>query len=399
MAHCGNAAMPWARARDTARELGARRTTVAAHVPLSAALGATLGAELTALVGVPSYDASAMDGYAVAGPGPWRVRGRILAGSAASVAELRPGEAVEIATGARVPAGTVSVLPYEHARVEDGRVSGHIEPGRHVRRSGEDTSAGSSVLPAGTAVTPAVLGLAASLGHDTLAVRRPRIAAFVTGDELAHSGRPGLGQVRDAIGPMLPGLAAWSGAAVEAVHHLGDGYRAVLDTLRSAIDRPATDVIVVCGASSQGPADHLRAALSDLGATVAVDGVACRPGHPQLLAHSGSAQAPETVVVGLPGNPNAALVSAMTLLVPVLGAMAGRVDSAAVLPRTLPVLGDVRPHHRDTRLVAVRVAKERAEPVGYDRPGILRGAAMADAYAVIPPDWSGPDAELVWLPR
>ncbi|MFC4561040.1 molybdopterin molybdotransferase MoeA [Nocardiopsis mangrovi] len=398
MAGCRKTTMPWAQARAAARELGGRRSWATEEDAAPAdAVGAALARELTALVAVPPYDASAMDGYAVAGPGPWNVRGRVLAG-AAPAAALNPGEAVEIATGARVPEGTDAVLPYEMAHREGDRVHGGAERGRHVRRTGEDTPAGATVLPQGTVVTPAVAGLAASLGHDTLPVRRPRVAAFITGDEIAVAGRPGPGQVRDAIGPMLPGIAAWAGAAPEAQVRLDDGLDHMVTAVAEAADRKS-DVVVVCGASSKGPADHLRAALAELDATLVVDGVACRPGHPQLLAHFGTGESPGTVVVGLPGNPNAALAAAVTLLVPVLIAMSGRADPAALLPRALPLAGTVAPHDRDTRLVAVRVADGVARPVGHDRPGSLRGAAAADAYAVVPPGWTGPDASLVWLPR
>ncbi|WP_255430178.1 molybdopterin molybdotransferase MoeA [Streptomonospora sp. PA3] len=403
--------MPWAQAREEARRLGARGGRSGGRaVALGDALGAVLARDLTALVGVPPYDAAAMDGYAVAGPGPeWAVTGRVLAGSADTVGRLRPGQAVEIATGAQVPDGTDAVLPYEHAATSSAgaeRVRGEVVLGKHVRRAGEDTFAGDTVVPAGTPVTPALIGLAASLGHDSLLVRRPRMAALVTGDEVTASGRPGAGRVRDAIGPMLPGIAAWAGAEpVGAPRFLRDGLEPLAAALRAARDgageppEPAPDVLAVCGASSKGPADHLRAALAEVGATIAVDGVACRPGHPQLLAHLGPAEDPGTVVVGLPGNPNAALAAATTLLIPALRAMAGGPDTDPALPPSMRVKGAVHPHAHDTRLVAVRVSGGQAEPVGHDRPGSLRGAALADAYAVIPPGWSGPHAALLWLPR
>jgi len=358
------------------------------EVPLDRALGGVLGADVRALVGLPAFDASAMDGFAVAGPGPWRLVGRQLAGADASGAGLRPGEAVEIGTGARVPEGTESVLPYERAVTRDGAVQGRAERGRHVRRAGEETAAGETVLTRGSVIGPAVLGLAASLGHETLPVACPRLAVLVTGDEVATEGLPGGGRVRDAIGPLLPGIAGWAGARLERVRHLGDDRSALLAEAGAG----DADVVAVCGSSSRGPADHFRSVLDDLGATVAVDGVACRPGHPQLLAYTD-----RTVFVGLPGNPGAALVAAVTLLVPMLSAMTGRADPGGRLPRAVLDPG-VAPHPVDTRLVAVRLAAGRAVPVGHDRPGSLRGAALADAYAVVPPGWDGADVELVGLP-
>ncbi|MFB9799767.1 molybdopterin molybdotransferase MoeA, partial [Streptomonospora salina] len=374
MVRCGNAVMPWAQAREEARRLGARSGAGSGGraVPLADALGGVLAEELTALVGVPPYDAAAMDGYAVAGPGPeWAVAGRVLAGGSAPVARLHPGQAVEIATGAQVPEGADAVLPYEHAAAcagGAGRVRGEIAAGRHVRRAGEDTFAGDTVVAAGTAVTPALIGLAASLGHDTLPVRRPRVAALVTGDEIAVAGRPGGGRVRDAIGPMLPGIVRSAGAEPAGdPRFLPDALDPMSAALRTARG-DGTDVVVVCGASSKGPADHLRAALAGVGAEVVVDGVACRPGHPQLLARLGGPGERGTVVVGLPGNPNAALAAAATLLLPVLRAMAGGPDTDRALPSSMRLTGAVHPHGHDTRLVAVRVSGGQAEPVGHDRP-------------------------------
>ncbi|SEF71756.1 molybdopterin molybdotransferase [Nonomuraea solani] len=387
-------AISWGSARTLAT--GAACPLKPASVPLAEALGCRLAAPLRALVAVPGVDVSAMDGYAVAGPGPWRVVGRVLAGGACYEAPLRAGEAVEIATGAPVPAGSESVLPYERAVADGAWVDGAAEPGEHVRRRGEDIAEGAVVLGAGAVVTPVALGLAAALGHDVLRVRpRPRVAVLVTGDEVVHEGLPAPGRVRDAIGPFLPGLVEWSGGRVAGTVHLPDG----LEALRAALVRPpdgvareprAADVLVVCGASSKGPADHLRAVLDDLEAEVLIDGVAVRPGHPQLLARLAGGR----LVVGLPGNPYAALAAALTLLAPILRELAG----TAVGKETSALAGAVRPHPRDTRLVPVRRSGRGAVPVGHDRPGSLWGAALADALAVVPPAWAGDQVELIELP-
>lgn len=396
---CGGhrGATSWARARERARLLGEESGSAVRELPLGRALGGVLAGDLRALVGLPAFDASAMDGFAVAGPGPWALVGTQLAGVPVAGLSLGAGEAVEIATGARVPKGTEAVLPYELAEVVEGRVHGAALPGRHVRWSGEETAPGETVLAAGTEVTPAVLGLAASLGHDALGVRLPTVTVLVTGDEIATSGLPGEGVVRDAIGPLLPGVVGWAGAHLDRVRMLGDGYA----DLREALATDGSDVVVVCGSSSKGPADHLRGVLGAMGARTVVDGVACRPGHPQLLAHTdGSADgsAGGTVFVGLPGNPNAALVASLTLLVPLLSAMSGRPDPSLGLGR-FPLVGEVRSRPDDTCLVAVRLREGRAEAVGHDRPGSLRGAALAEAYAVVPPGWGGADeVELLRLP-
>jgi molybdopterin molybdotransferase len=397
--------MSWETARVVAA--GAACPLEPLPVPLPEALGCRLAAPLRALVAVPGVDTAAMDGYAVAGPGPWRIVGRVLAGGAFGEGVLRAGEAVEIATGAPVPAGSASVLPYERAVAGEAWVDGLAEPGRHIRRRGEDIPEGAAVLGAGAVVTPVALGLAAALGHDELVVRpRPRVTVLVTGDEVVHEGLPGPGRVRDAIGPFLPGLVEWAGGRVVDTTRLRDGaapLRGALAALMAAagpgapgsVPGPgggvaAADVVVVCGASSKGPADHLRAVLGGLGAEVLVDGVAVRPGHPQLLARlPGGA-----LVAGLPGNPFAALAASLTLLAPVLRALTGKATSR----ETSALAGEVRAHPRDTRLVPVRRSGKGAVPVGHDRPGSLWGAALADALAVVPPGWSGEQVELIELP-
>ena len=149
-------AVNWHRARRYAREAGHPLPPVG--VPLCQASGATLAEPLVALSPLPAYDAAAMDGYAVAGLGPWQIVGRVLAGDENPPSTLSPGTAVEIGTGALVPAGATAVLPYERSARTARAVSGDVSPGRHVRRRGEDCPAGQEVLRAGAVVNPVVLG-------------------------------------------------------------------------------------------------------------------------------------------------------------------------------------------------------------------------------------------------
>ena len=226
-------------------------------------------------------------------------------------------------------------------------------------------------------------------GLDALRVRRrPRVTVLVTGDELATSGLPGAGRVRDALGPLLPGLIAWGGGVTGSPSRVADRGSLLAAAIAAA---GKADVVVVCGSSSKGAADHLREVLRDVGAELLVESVACRPGHPQLLARLTDGR----LVVGLPGNPYAALVAALTLLVPALGAMTGRAGGHGEWAK---LDARVTAHPADTRIVAVRRAGARMVPVGHDRPGLLRGAALADALAVVPPRWRGEEVELLGLP-
>ena len=370
--------VPWGRARELAHR--APLPLTARTVPLAEAAGLTTADELRTRRPLPAFDTAAMDGYAVAGPGPWRVLGAVRAGSVRK-GTLTPGEAVEISTGAPVPAGTRAVLPLEPASVGAGRVSGPLPaPGEHIRRAGEDAPAGARLAPAGTRVGPALLGLAASCGHDALRVRpRPRVGVFVTGDELDRSGLPGPGRVRDALGPLLPPLVTAFGGEVVAVEHVPDRPAGLLAPAVRGARGP--EVVVVTGSTSVGATDQLRAFLRDAGARMVVDTVACRPGHPQLLAGLADGR----WVVGLPGNPYAALVAAHTLLAPLIAGLSGRPLPA--LPQ-VAVSGDVRPVPGVARLVPVAWEGAGARVVGGHRAAFLRGAAVGDALAVIGDGWS-----------
>jgi len=397
-------------------------------IAVAEAAGRVLAAPVHAAISLPGFDTAAMDGYAVAGAAPWRVVGRVVTGRADPVplapgtaaslapgtaaslapgtaaslapgtaaslapgtaASLAPGTAVEITTGAMVPAGAAAVVPYETCR-RDGLLVHAPAGGRdHIRRAGEDMAAGELLAEAGTVVSAALLGLIAHTGADLVDVhRRPRVSVVLTGDELTTAGIPGPGQVRDALGPLLAALLARSGAVVTGQRYLPDG----ADVLRAAVSCASADVVVVTGSASVGLTDHLRAVLAGLDARLLVDGVACRPGHPQLLAQLPSGSR----VVGLPGNPYAALVACLTLLVPLLGGLAGRRPEPAW---ELPVTGDVTPWPGGVRIVPVRVHGGAARVVAGARPASLRAAASADALACIEPSWApGATAQLLALP-
>ncbi|QWB24406.1 MULTISPECIES: molybdopterin molybdotransferase MoeA [Streptomyces] len=390
-------ATPWPQARDIA-ERAARSAGRAAHrepvsVPLDAALGLTLATPLDALTDLPSFDTSAMDGWAVAGPAPWDVREEgVLAGHNAQ-APLTDGEAVRIATGARIPADTTAVLRSEHGRTDDkGRLHATrgVAPGQDIRPRGQECRTGDQLLPVGTLVTPAVLGLAAAAGYDTVtAVPRARVEVLVLGDELLTEGLPHDGLIRDALGPMLPPWLRALGAEVTVVRRVRDDAYA----LRKAVTSSDADVIVTTGGTAAGPVDHVHPTLRRIGAELLVDGVKVRPGHPMLLARISETQH----LVGLPGNPLAAVSGLLTLAEPLLRTLAAR---PAPEPYTLPLRDAVHGHPHDTRLVPVVLRGDQAVPLHYNGPAMLRGVAAADALAVVPPGGARPgqEAELLDLP-
>ncbi|MFE0674405.1 molybdopterin molybdotransferase MoeA [Streptomyces sp. NPDC058867] len=400
-------ATPWPEARAVAaragRPRGARRDPVS--VPLDAALGLTLAAPLAALTDLPSFDTSAMDGWAVAGPGPWAVRETGVLAGHGEPERLTDGEAVRIATGARIPPDTTAVLRSEHGRTDDkGRLHATLPPsrpgsgagtstlqhGQDIRPRGQECRSGDQLLPLGTLVTPAVLGLAAAAGYDTLtAVARPRVEVLILGDELLTEGLPHDGLIRDALGPMLPHWLRALGAEVTGVRRLGDDAEA----LHKAVAYSEADLIVTTGGTASGPVDHVHPVLGRLKAELLVDGVKVRPGHPMLLARTKENQH----LVGLPGNPLAAVSGLLTLAEPLLRTLAAR---PAPEPYTVPLRDAAHGHPYDTRLVPVALRGDRAVPLHYNGPAMLRGIAAADALAVVPPGGApaGAEAELLDLP-
>ncbi|GAU66614.1 putative molybdenum cofactor biosynthesis protein [Streptomyces sp. NBRC 110611] len=400
-----SAAVPWRTARHIAGQAvpGPPPPVTAA---LGEALGRTLAAPLTALTDLPSFDTSAMDGWAVAGPGPWRLDQPadapaaaeppgILAGHAPTEA-LPDGHAIPIATGARIPAGATAVLRSERGEVRALSDGGRrlyaprpAPPGQDIRPRGQECRRGDHLLPAGVLVTPAVLGLAAASGYDELSVHpRPRTEVFVLGDELLDHGLPQEGRIRDALGPMLGPWLRALGVEASAPRRLADD----ADTLYAALVDSTADVVITTGGTASGPVDHVHPTLRRLGAEVLVDGVAVRPGHPMLLARL----APRRHLVGLPGNPLAAVSGLCTLAEPLLRTLAARSPAA---PCRTPLASAVRGHPQDTRLVPVAYREDErhglvAAPLRFHGPAMLRGIAAADALAVIPPGGAEAGAEL-----
>ena len=396
-----------------AREIAAAAARGAGrHVlrPLEDALGTVLAAPLEALSDLPPFDTSAMDGWALSGPGPWLLDPDggpgILAGRAAPP-PLPDGHAVPIATGARVPPGTTAVLRREHGEVrgrgparDPGGEPGAwlyaaaagrcTAPGQDIRPRGQECRSGDPLLPAGTPVTPAVLGLAAAAGYDELStVRPPRVDVLILGDELLSSGLPRDGRIRDALGPMLDPWLRALGADVTGIRHLGDRP----GVLHEAVTGSTADLIVTTGGTASGPVDHIHPVLHRAGAELLVDGVAVRPGHPMLLART----APGRHLVGLPGNPLAAVSALLTLAEPLLRTLSGRVPG---VPLVAPAAVRLEGHPTDTRLLPVVFRSEEVAPLPFTGPAMLRGVATADGLAVVPPGGTeaGDEAEILELP-
>jgi molybdopterin molybdotransferase len=371
--------MPWVTARQVASDVA---TPLPSETrPLSDAVGQALAGPLTTLTDLPAFDTSAMDGWVVAGPGPWSLLSESI-GVGRLPGPLTQGAARRIATGAPVPPGASAVL-----RLEDGFVAGHVlhaavtlTDGRDIRPQGQECVTGTMLVAAGTTVTPALLGLAAAAGHDDLLVhRKPTVQLLVTGDELLQSGLPSAGRIRDALGPLLVPWLAGAGATLQDKLTLSDDPAALRQQLRDC----QADVIITTGSTSVGPTDLLHRLLPAEGARFLVDSVAVRPGHPMLLAalpaiHGGQPR----WLVGLPGNPLAAIAGLATLALPLLRRLGGHHGPAPLL---LPAGAPLPGHQTDARLIPATLTGGAVTPLPFDGPAMLRGMALADVLAVIPP--------------
>lgn len=286
----------------------ARVLTATETVATEAALGRVLAAARISAITVPPLDNSAMDGYAVRAAEchtgqPLLVSQRIAAGHMGE--SLQIASAARIFTGAPIPQGADAVVMQEHCIVEGNtiRLQIPVKPGANIRRAGEDIMAGAEILPSGTRIGAAHMGLAASVGLASLPVyRRLKVASFSTGDELVQPGKAlQPGQIYNSNRYTLAGL-------VQTLGCVWIDLGAVPDTLNdtvAALQRAATqaDVIITSGGVSVGEEDHVKAAVTQLG-TIDLWKVAMKPGKPVAFGRIGEAD-----FIGLPGNPVSAFVT------------------------------------------------------------------------------------------
>ena len=363
-------------------------------LPLHAATGRVLAADIASPIDVPAHDNSAMDGYAFDGavlaPGaPTRLKpvGTVYAGTPFP-GPVGAGECVRIMTGAVMPAGLDTVVPLELCQEAQGLVCiepGRIQRGENLRRRGEDLSRGQAALAAGRVLRPADLGLLASLGFTTVAVRRRlRVAVFSTGDEVQAPGevlRPGC--IYDSNRTSL--LAALARLDMEAVD-LGlvrDDPAALQAALEAAVAQ--ADVVLTSGGVSAGDADYTREVLARMG-EVAFWKVAMRPGRPFAF---GPLQAPgrSAWLFALPGNPVAALVTFYAFARDALLQLAGAVrEPMPVLQARSAVAIRKRPGRTEFQRGIVFAAEDgtwQVRPTGSQGAGVLRSMSEANCLVVL----------------
>jgi len=383
-----------------AEVLARARPLEAERVLVAGAAGRVVAESAAALVDLPPFAASAMDGFAVRSddvPGTLAIVGESAAGRPA---ESGPGagEAVAISTGAVVPRGADAVVPVEDVVQIDNtiRVDTPVTPGRNVRRRGGDIAAGDVVVAAGSRVAAAQVGALAAAGVAELAcARRPRVVVVATGSELVPPGselRPG--QIYEANGVMLAAALAVTGAVVEVAPTVADDEAAHREALAAGL---AADVLVTSGGVSVGTHDLVRRVERELEVEEIFWRVAIKPGKPVSFGVRGG-----TLVFGLPGNPVSALVGCELFVKPALRALQGLVDPA---PRFEPgkLMSPLQRNEARDDFVRARsrtgTDEVLLEPLGGQESHMIARAAAADALVHVPRGRGelGAGAAVAWL--
>ncbi len=356
-------------------------------VTLNDALGRVLAEPMISSLAVPPLDNSAMDGYVCRASDvqlgqAYPVTGVCYAGQAPQ--ELSAGQVLRIFTGAPIPVGADAVVMQENTSTpaaDQIMLQQLPKQGENIRRAGQDIQHGQVVLPIGTRLGAAEIGLLASIGAATINVyRRLRVSVLATGDELVSVGQPlAVGQIYNSNAPLLVSLLQQLGCDVVRVAQVPDQPAVLQKMLLEAAE--SSDLILTSGGASVGDADHLKPVLQQIGA-IEQWKVAIKPGKPLVWGRVGSAET-STPLIGLPGNPQSVWVTFLILALPYIKRYQGQTER--LLPLSFPVVAGFSRTKVQNRAEYVRVRLQDAQLVPHSNQssGVLSSAVWADGFAVI----------------
>src|SRR6186997_501994 len=362
-------------------------------LPLTDAYGCVAAEDMVATISLPEFASSGMDGFAVraadvadaspAHPAELKIVGRAMIGHRPD-ATVGGGEAVQIATGAPIPAGADCVVPVENSRVHNETVQlfEAASEGRHVRPAGEDVKEGSVLVEGGKRLGPPELGLLANAGHGTPLVHpRPRVVVLSTGDELiAPTESPDFGQVRDSNAYTLFGALREAGAMPVLAGIIRDDVDSLKETVLDYLIQ--ADAFVSSGGVSVGERDVVKAAFLQRG-DVSFYKVAMQPGMPQGFGHIEGKP-----YFGLPGNPVSVFVSFELFVRPALLKMMGRsqVSRPEITARLTQDVAGPKGKMQYARVVVARGSDGwKATPTGARGSNLISTVSRANGLAMIPP--------------
>jgi molybdopterin molybdotransferase len=363
-----------------ARVLERVRPLEAEGVAIADAGGRVTADAVRAVVDLPPFRSSAMDGFAVRAadtPGTLAIAERIAAGRPATRA-LAPGEAMGIATGGVVPEGADAVVPIEVVVEQDNTldVPHTVAEQDNIRGAGGDVRRGEVVVEAGTRLGPSQVGAIAAAGVGVVpCARRPRAVVLPTGTELRAPGEElGPGEIYESNGLILAVQLRDESAEVERLPAVADDEEATRTALRRALE---ADLLVTSGGVSVGPHDLVRRLLAELGAEEVFWRVAVKPGKPVAFATWG-----RTLVFGLPGNPVSALVGFELFVRPAVRALQGLAPGPHY--RRTRLARSVRRDPARDALLRARLDGEAASPLSGQESHMIVRAAAANALVLVP---------------
>lgn len=361
------------------------------ELALREAAGRVLTQPITSSMNVPGFPRSMMDGFALRGEDtygaspynhlPFKILGKSLPGEP-FVGQVAAGEAVQIMTGAPLPAGADAVLPVEETEFTETtlQAAGQVPPGKHVGQIGEDVRHGDVVLPVGRLLRPQDIGLLSSIGCDRIqVVRRPQVRIVVTGNELLPTGTTCAGfKITDANGPMLAALVQRDGGVAQMSAIVLDRP----DDIRAELEMPA-DVVLVSGGSSVGQEDHVPSLLETLG-ELSIHGVAMRPSSPTGMGRIGN-----RLVFLLPGNPVSCLCAYDFFAGRAIRALGGLDRDWPYRRRRLRLARKLVSTVGRVDYARVQFSCDEVEPVAVSGASVLSSTTRADGFVIVPADSEG----------
>ena len=340
----------------------------------------------------PPFPRSTRDGFAcraadLAQLQPLAIVGRLRAGEAFTGPPLQPGQAIEIMTGAPVPAGADCVLMVEHARAEPDRITPErsLQAGENIVPAGAEARAGATLIHPGTRIGPQHIALAAACGYESLSVfAKPRVAILATGDELVPLGaQPLPHQIRNSNSYSLAAQVSRHGGAPLIRPAVADSLEASESAIRAALD---CDLLLLSGGVSMGKYDFVEQALASFDAEFFFTGARIQPGKPVVF---GRLPKQNLYFFGLPGNPVSTLVTFALFAAPLLAALAGANDIGPEFAQAR-LAHPVEPRPGLTRFLPARVKSSAAgatvRAIPWQSSGDQSAAARTNCFLVVPPD-------------
>lgn len=356
-------------------------------VPLENSYGLTLAETITSHINVPAFDRSAMDGYAVIAeettgatdyqPISLRIIGKSLPGNGFS-GEIHAGEAVEIMTGAPIPAGANAVVPVEFTKRDNDRVdlTEPVSPLKHIGRVGEDIAVGDAVVEKLRILRPQDVAVLASVGVTGVKVfALPRVRVIITGNELVKPGeerKPH--QIFEANSFLLRGTIARDGGIIESIRFIRDDPSAI----EAALLDEGADVILISGGSSVGAEDHAPSLIRKHG-ELQIHGIRMRPSSPAGMGKVG-----QTPVFLLPGNPVSCLCAYDFFASRYIRKVRGDQRDWPFTSKQLVLEKKISSAIGRTDYCRVKVSKDKAVPLGVSGAGILSSTTRADGFVIVP---------------